>query len=123
MKPKLNKRWLPLSICFSLAIGSILYFFLRTPSKDQMAQSRPLSKENRYFIPIKIQGFSPGNIPFFSVNIENETVLAKIDLGYQGYMALPSPIIHKLHSKKFIQRSSNYGLNGKTQESNMYELG
>lgn len=85
-------------------------------------RSKPLTKGEAYFIPMKIDGFSPARIPYFTVNIENQTVNAKIDLGYEGHIALPSNIIKNLNAKKCVGRRSSYGIKGRTHESDIYEV-
>ena len=122
MKVQKNRKWYAFSIFLILGTCITLYFSLRKTSQEKTLSSRLLTKKNSYFVPMKINGFSSGNIPYFSVHIENREVTAKIDLGYEGDIALPSSIIKKLHAKKFIARKSTYGLKGKTYKCDVYEL-
>jgi hypothetical protein len=122
MKVKISRKWFILGIPLFLGICSTLCFLLRKTSEDKVITARLLTKENGYFVPMKINGFSPGNIPYFTVNIENQTIIAKIDLGYEGHIALSSGVIKELNAKKFIRRRSNYGLKGRTRECDIYEV-
>lgn len=122
MKATISRKWCALSIFLFSGMCVILYFLLRNTSEDRAIGSGPLTKKNAYFVPMKINGFSSGNIPYFTVKIENQMVVAKIDLGYEGYIALSSEVIKELNAKKFIGRSSSYGLKGKVREFDVYEL-
>jgi hypothetical protein len=122
MKAKISRKWFTLSILLFFGICSTLCLLLRKTSEDKAVGSRLLTKENAYFVPMKINGFSPGNIPYFTVNIENQTIIAKIDLGYEGHIALSSDVIKGLNAKKFIRRGSTYGLKGRICERDIYEV-
>jgi len=122
MKATISRKWCALSIFLFLGMCATLYFLLRNTSEDRAIGSGPLTKKNAYFVPMKINGFSSGNIPYFTVNIENQTVVAKVDLGYEGHIALSSDVIGALTAKKLIKRSSSYGLRGKVREFDVYEL-
>jgi hypothetical protein len=122
MKAKTNRKWLAFSIFFFLGTCGTLYFLLRNTFEDKTVGVQSLTKGRAYFMPMKINGFSPENIPYFTVNIENQTAIAKVDLGYEGHIALPSHIVKGLNGKKFFGRRSSYGLKGRTYESNTYEV-
>jgi len=122
MKRKINRKWFLLSIFLCLSICSALYFLLRNAAENKAIGSKLFTKRKSYFVPMKINGVSSGNIPYFIVNIENQTVITKIDLGYAGYIALSSDVIKGLTAKKLIGPSSSYGLKGRIHESDTYEL-
>lgn len=122
MKAIISRKWFAFSVFLCLGMCGTLYFLLRNTSENKAIGSRFLTKGESYFVPMKIDGFSPGNIPYFTVNIENQTVVAKIDLGYEGYIALSSDVIKELNAKKFIKRGLSYGLKGRIRESDIYEL-
>ncbi|MBI3236922.1 MAG: hypothetical protein HYZ48_04400 [Chlamydiales bacterium] len=122
MKATTIRKWCALGVFLFLSMCGTLYFLLRSTTEDRTIGSGPLTNKNAYFVPMKMEGFSPGNIPYFTVNIENQTVVAKVDLGYEGYIALSSDVIEALSAKKFIRRSSSYGLKGKVREFDVYEL-
>lgn len=122
MTAKINSKWLAFSISFFLGICCVFYFLLRNVFEHKAAGSNPLTKGDTYFIPMKINGFSSGRIPYFIVKIENQTVCAKIDLGYEGHIALPSHIIKKLSAKKFLGSKPVYGIKGRIHQSDIYEV-
>ncbi len=121
MKVQLNKKcvWFGVFLLLSIYIG---FCFFSKQSRKDAAQAKNLAKERAYFLPMKISGFSIGNVPYIIVCIEDQTITAKVDLGYQGHIALTSDIIKNLKTKKFIGRHSSYGIKGKIWESNVYEL-
>ena len=97
-------------------------FFLttKTPQKDE--KEYPLIKEVGYFIPLQIHGYSPSNIPFTEVDIENRTIPAIIDLGFQGMFSLPSALLKKVNKKKLVERGGNYGWKGNIYENDINEI-
>lgn len=120
MKATTIRKWCVLGALLVLGVWGTFYFVLRKTSEER--DIGPLTKKTAYFVPMKMEGFSSGNIPYFTVNIENQTVIAKVDLGYEGYIALSSDVIAALNAKKFIKRSSSYGLKGKAYACDVYEL-
>jgi hypothetical protein len=122
MKATISRTWLAFSIVLFLGICSALCFLLRNTFDHKAAGTRLLTKESAYFVPMKINGFSAGHIPYFMVNIENQTVIAKIDLGYEGHIAIPSNIIKGVNAKKIVGRRSSYGIKGRIRESDVYEV-
>jgi hypothetical protein len=117
-----NRQWYALSVLFLVGICSTLCFLLRKNSQDKVVGSRHLIKENPYFVPLKIGGFSSANIPYLKMNIENKALIAEIDLGCDEEICLPSEIIKELRTKKFIKRNRSYGFRGKTYESDVYRV-
>ena len=100
----------------------MLGYLLTKKSREKDGGIRLLTKEEAYFIPLKIHGFSSADIPYLDVNIENNRITAKIDLGYDGAISAPTNIIEKLQAKTFINNVSSYGLTGKAYKSNVYEV-
>jgi len=97
-----------------------VFFFKKTSQKE--IKNFELIKEEGYFIPLKIYGYSQTNIPFLEVNIGNMMIPAIIDLGFQGMFSLPVDLIKKIDEKKWIKHSRNYGLKGRIYEDNVYEF-
>ena len=121
MKAKKNRKWFILSILL-LGICGTLCLWLKKKSRDTIVDMRLLTKKNAYFVPMAINGFSSADIPYLKMNIEDKIVTAKIDLGYEGDVYLPSEIIQGLNTKKFLKSRPNYGLTGKTYKSDVYQV-
>lgn len=104
-----------------LGIGSGgVFFFSKGPHNDVV--SFKLIKEEGYFIPLQIYGYSKSNIPFLEVDIRDLSIPAIIDLGYQGMFSLPFDLMQKIHEKKWIKRIHSYGIKGGTYENDLYEV-
>ncbi|HSX03956.1 MAG TPA: hypothetical protein VLG76_04430 [Rhabdochlamydiaceae bacterium] len=121
MKERKSKLKNILGIVFLLGICTG-FGILQKKASQNITVSKLLTKDSGYFVPLKIDGFSSADIPYLKVNIENRSVIAKIDLGYEGDLCLPSHIINNLNGKKFIKTSTAFGLRGKTYKSEVYQL-
>ncbi len=124
MKVKKTKKWAILIAFVFLAIcsGSGIYFLLKNLSQKDRSSLKLFSKEEGYFSPLKIHGYSSTEKPYLEITIEDQAIPALIDLGYEGMLSLPSDRIKKLDKKKFIKRVQNCGMRGKTYEKDSYEL-
>lgn len=78
--------------------------------------------EKPFFLSLPFTGMSPAGIPYCTVLIEDQNVIAKIDLGYEGSLSLPSSVLNKIHHKQALSPSSGYGLNGKIYPINVYKI-
>jgi hypothetical protein len=111
-----------------------IYFFSYNEEKKEKyawCQGRPqkvpkdailLTKEEGYYGPIKICGYSSENVPYVNVLIEDKTIPAKIDLGYQGMIALPSDFIKNIDAKQWVERMQAYDKRGRIHENDVYEV-
>jgi hypothetical protein len=116
-----SRKWYV--ICLLLfCIGGGLWFYLKKPDQDKVVTTRLFTRGSSYFEPLKIEGFSSARIPYLKMTVENQTVSAKLDLGFDGMICLPSDTINVLKAKKFIRRARFCGLSGKTYESDIYEV-
>ncbi len=122
MKSIRNKRLYMLSILVLFGTFSTMHFFLKNRSQKGEKVIKSLSKEEAYFIPLKILGYSSTDMPYLEMIVENETITTKIDLGYDGMLSLPSDIIKKIHTKEFIKRIQTYGMRGKIYENDVYKV-
>lgn len=117
----INRNLWILSVLVLLCTGGgVLFLFKKAPPKDEEILS--LIKEEGYFIPLKIYGYSFTNMPFLEVSIGNKTIPAKIDLGFHGMFSLPSDLIKNIDEKRRIGRTQSYGLRGRIYENDVYEL-
>ncbi len=124
MKAERTKKW-TIWIAFiflGISSGSGIYFFLKNAYQKDKSTVKLFSKEEGYFSHLKIHGYSLLESPYLEINIENETIKALIDLGYDGMLSLPSDIIKKLDKKKFIKKTETYGIRGKTYKQDLYEI-
>ncbi|HEY2811615.1 MAG TPA: hypothetical protein VGJ00_09540 [Rhabdochlamydiaceae bacterium] len=80
------------------------------------------SSQASYFVPLKIEGFTSAAIPYFEMTVENKSIRAKLDLGYQGSLTLPTEFIQKLSRKRLHGSEFSYGMKGKTYEKDVYEI-
>src|SRR6476469_7043152 len=119
---KLIKQYYPFNILIFLGIAGLYFLVKNTSQKNDQSISRRLLKENGYFVPLEIQGFSTADIPYLKLIIENKIVPTEIDLGYGGMISLSSDIIKELNNKKFVKRVRTYGFRGRTYENDLYEV-
>ncbi len=111
------RYWIFGSILLACAVlGPLL---LRTPKQKSLPC---FFGECDYFVPLRITAFSDANIPEVEIQIEDKTVLAKLDLGWDGGIALPTGMLSTLCNKTFVRRNSFFGIRGRTYESDIYEL-
>jgi len=75
-----------------------------------------------FFTSITIDGFSSADIPYCSVQIGNQTIPAKIDLGYEGSLSVPPHLLSQIKGKIVSTPSTNYGLNGKAYPINTFKV-
>lgn len=101
--------------------GGTFFLFKNVPSKKEPLII-PWSKEKGYFHRLKILGYPFGNVPYLNVIIEDKTIPAKIDLGFQGKFSLPSDLINDIAEKKWIERIKSYGVRGILHEKDVYEV-
>lgn len=80
-----------------------------------------LFRKNTFFIPTSITHFSESGIPMLSVQIENESVFAKLDLGFKGDLSLPAPTLARIQNKIPSGTARYYGAQGKSYSHNLYE--
>lgn len=113
---------LPIFITLALlSVGGAGFFlFKKNPQKEM--RNFELLKEEGYFIPLKIFGYSQSNLPFIEVDIENRTIPSLIDLGFQGMFSLPCPLLNNIGEKKWVKRNRSFGIKGRTYENDVYEV-
>ena len=119
---KTNRRSLwafAMALCVCAIAGFCL---LRKPYYRSSLEVPGFFNEKSHFVPLKISGFSRCNSPQIEVEIENHIILSEIDLGWRGGIALLPATLHNLRNKTFIGRYPFCGLQGKTYESDVYEL-
>src|SRR5689334_22677057 len=122
MKIKNNtKKWCMFSILI-LSTSGALYFLLKNHRNNNASEAKFLTKKNAYFIPIQIKSRSSGDIPCLEVKIEDKTIAAEMDTGYEGDVCLPAEILQNLNEKKYLGCRPSYALTGKTYKSNVYEV-
>lgn len=123
MKVRKNRRqkWLLLSIAFISGLV-VFCFFLARHYRERSVDSKTSVLSSPYFIPIEIKGFSSAHIPYLQLEVENNTVALNIDLGYSGWISMPSDFLNRLDQKTFVRRQSICGLGGKRHECNVYEI-
>ncbi len=109
-------------VFLGLEIGGIAWFLLKNSSQKDNDIIRPLTKEEAYFFPLKIHGYSSANLPYLEVVIENKRFSAEIVLGDGGMISIPFDISKEFDKKKLIKTVQSYGLTGKIHENNVYEL-
>jgi len=116
----IRKRWI---FFFSLvALSSLILIYLSVQRTQNQSSKQQLLGHDSFFVPLKIEGFCSADIPFVKVKIEGNSILAKIDLGYDGAISLLPEFMKSLKKKTFMQCRSNIGLAGKTYNSRMFEL-
>lgn len=79
-------------------------------------------KEDGYFIPLRICGYSQSNLPFIEVDIENKTIPVIVDLGFQGMFSLPSTLLNNIDEKKWVKSDRSYGIKGPIYENDICEV-
>lgn len=116
-----NRNLYALIVFMFVSMGSVGFFLFNKVSHKDLITYK-LTKEEGYFIPLKIYGYSRSNAPFLEIDIGNMMVPAVIDLGFQGMLSLPSHLIEKIDKKKRIERAKSYGIKGRTYEHDVYEV-
>jgi len=104
-----------------LSVMGAGFFLFKKPTQKDL-EFFELIKEEGYFIPLKIYGYSHANMPFLDVKVGEMTIPAIIDLGFQGMFSLPVNLIKKIDKKKWIEHDQSYGLKGRIYENNVYEI-
>lgn len=112
-----------LPLFFTISISFIAWYFLLRFTEEKPYSELPcFFNEKAHFVPLKINGFSSANIPQIEVQIEDSIILTKVDLGWEGGIALPQDILNTLNNKSFIKKHSFFSIRGRTYESDIYEL-
>lgn len=117
----IDKKLYILIILLLLSSGGAGFFLLNKASQ-KAEREYPLLKEVGYFIPLHIHGYSPSNMPFVEVDIENRTIPAIIDLGFQGMFSLPPILVKDINKRNWVKLDRTYGLRGKIYENDIYEI-
>ncbi|MBS0620968.1 MAG: hypothetical protein JSS61_05880 [Verrucomicrobia bacterium] len=110
------------SLVLCILLGTAGYFLFHTPGDVDLSKYPGFFNENCHFFPLKILDFTPANIPEMQMQVENATLHAKVDLGWDGGVVLPRGMIRSLKEKSFKKRKSFFGVRGRSYESDVYEL-
>lgn len=116
----MKKKWLIFSAMI-LVSGEVLFYSLLAIFNRTNAQSKHLRIHGPYFEPIKITEFF-ARIPCVKIEIAGKTTTAKVDLGSNSGISLPSDFLKEIDQKSFIRCTSYFGVRGKTYYSDVYEL-
>lgn len=73
-----------------------------------------------YFEPLPIATFSSIGSPTLEVQIEDETLLVELDLGYRGDLAYTRPL--PLKKKTFLHEKTMYSVRGKSYRTLLYQI-
>ena len=93
-----------------------IFFYLAYIRKEQRLQ------KEAYYFSICVSKFSEAGIPYIPVEIENQMVLAKLDLGFQGCFAFSDYVLDKIQNKKFLYLKKYYGIHGLSEPNKVYEI-
>lgn len=118
---KSKKRWWIFAVV-SLSCVALGYVLLHTPSHREFSKLPAFATKKARFVPLKIHSFSSANIPQLEMEIENNKILADLDLGWDGGIVLPIGMIEKLKNKSLLGRHSFFSFKGKTYQSDIYKL-
>ncbi|HEV8052275.1 MAG TPA: hypothetical protein VGP47_07265 [Parachlamydiaceae bacterium] len=97
------------------------FFLLKKAPQKEMIDNK-LIKEEGYFIPLRICGYSQSNLPFVEVEIEDKIIPVIVDLGFQGMFSLPSTLLKNINEKKWVKSTRSYGIKGPIYENDIYEV-
>lgn len=79
-------------------------------------------QKSTFFIPIPIEKLSSFQCPCINIEIEEKTLLTKLDLGFQGDMALEKEILDSISSRTFIGEKTTYGMRGREYKKKLYQI-
>ncbi len=68
-------------IFLGIGIGGMVWFLSENSFQKDNDNIRPLTKEEAYFFPLKIHGYSSTDIPYLEVMIENKKNSHKNNFG------------------------------------------
>ena len=105
-----------------LVIGAGLFFLFNDTTHKKKKKYLALLKEEGYFIPLKIYGYCPANLPFVEVKIGDRLFPAIVDLGSNVSVSLPFNLIDEIGEKKWVEQGHSYGMIGRTHANNVYEV-
>lgn len=80
------------------------------------------NKHKLYYVPMDISRFDGYGLPYLSLKIENQTMLALLDLGFQGYFAISSSILDDIQDKKHLYLKTYCGIFGAEHQNNVYQI-
>lgn len=109
-------------LCLFVIVGAGIYLLFRTPHQNDFSNLPAFATKQSRFIPVKICGFSIGNIPQLEIEIEGQVFTADLDLGWDGGVVLPVDMIQKINNKLLAGQHSFFNLQGKTYQSSVYEV-
>ncbi|MBU6382775.1 MAG: hypothetical protein KGR16_00450 [Verrucomicrobia bacterium] len=110
------------------AIGCLVFLLLlhgcsTGPSRKEAVQQPPLPpKHTGFFVSAPIAEFSSTQIPCLRVNIEDQQLLLKLDLGFRGDLSLEANSLSSIRSKVFLGEKDMYGMRGKKYRENVYRI-
>lgn len=110
-------------IFFSVLFG-ITTYICYTYSWFSPINNHPQFKDKHkvYYIPISIPKINNDGIPYLPIKIENQTILAQLSLGFQGYFALSSSILDAIQYKKYLHLMTYYKMFDTENQSKVYEI-
>ncbi|MGD0665104.1 MAG: hypothetical protein ABSA17_05175, partial [Rhabdochlamydiaceae bacterium] len=116
-------KWI-LGICIVLGVLIFSVFcFFKDPhsSKYAIVHADKLAKD-AYYVPLKVEVFTEGKVPCFNVEIENNKLLFRLDLGSDGYISILDEFLLKIKDKTFFNTKSTCGLKGNIYTNDVYDI-
>ena len=111
-------------VCFILGVVmSVSVFFLinSSGSKYVKVQTNKLV-QNAFYAPLKVEMFTEGKIPCFNVEIENNKLLFRLDLGSNGEITILEEFLQKIKEKSFLTTQSSCGMKGNIYTIDVYKI-
>jgi hypothetical protein len=117
----IKKIWLAASLLTILGLITGLFLFLRPT--DKVSEKKPIrTTSSSFFIPVPIVAYSPGQLPCLQIQVENQTYLATLDLGYRGTCSMKKELVNEIKNKSFIRTRTAYGVLGKEYQKKVYRI-
>jgi hypothetical protein len=105
----MNKKWLFLSVGLVFVFAVFGFWFVQPDRKGPLPE--PPSAEpchfkltyGSYFFPVSISKFTFGNLPCLPLTIGDQTLSAKLDLGFSGNLSCLTDVLAKIEDRKYLR--------------------
>lgn len=84
-------------------------------------REQPKETKSGFFVSVPVT-FSTFNTPGLNIEIEERSLLAKLDLGFEGDLAIEKKILDAIASKEWIGEKIMYGVHGKEYKEKRYRV-
>ena len=110
------RRWAILLLFFAFGCSALRE--QNVTSKEQSVKS----EKEVFFVSVPIAKFSSFECPCVNIEIEGKEFLAKLDLGFQGDLAIAKEPLTRISAKTFVKEKSMYGVRGKEYKKKLYRI-